>query len=399
MLTASPVLQGTLPTQATQPAAHPTFRLLNPQTPLAQPAAGPQALTEIDPQQMQAAYGVNLISFGAVQGTGQGQTIALIDAYNDPTILNDAQTFSTHFGLPAFNGVGEPTLQVLNQNGGTNLSGVPNVRRAIGTSRSPWTSNGCISYAPQANIILDPKPIRIVFRISLAAEQSAAKATGVVAVSNSWGTREFSGEQADDSDFICPAVIRVSHFSPARATADRRPRSRPFTRCGRSRRDFARPRCKRQLPRRSRLGQSVRRRRRRRRNQPVRNTTELSGGQGRQHQLDQSHRSRRVARRPIRPTGVPVLDSYDGGWLEVGGTSLASPMMAGLIAIADQGRRRQWIGKSRRCEPNAPGALQSGGFRLPRHFHRCHQRHTGRHRISRSPRLRPGHRDRQPHRE
>jgi hypothetical protein len=41
-------------------------------------------------------------------------------------------------------------------------------------------------------------------------------------------------------------------------------------------------------------------------------------------------------------SGVPVYDSYDFGsitpWVEVGGTSLAAPMWAGLVAIANQGR-------------------------------------------------------------
>ena len=37
-------------------------------------------------------------------------------------------------------------------------------------------------------------------------------------------------------------------------------------------------------------------------------------------------------------TGVYVLDSFDGGYLQVGGTSLATPMWGGLIAIANQGR-------------------------------------------------------------
>ena len=41
-------------------------------------------------------------------------------------------------------------------------------------------------------------------------------------------------------------------------------------------------------------------------------------------------------------SGVPVYDSYDEGsatpWITVGGTSLSTPMWAGLIAIADQGR-------------------------------------------------------------
>jgi subtilase family serine protease len=41
-------------------------------------------------------------------------------------------------------------------------------------------------------------------------------------------------------------------------------------------------------------------------------------------------------------SGVPVYDTYDNGsgspWVQVGGTSLAAPMWAGVIAIANQGR-------------------------------------------------------------
>ena len=36
-----------------------------------------------------------------VQGNGAGQTIALIDAYNDPDITADLATFDSHFDLPA----------------------------------------------------------------------------------------------------------------------------------------------------------------------------------------------------------------------------------------------------------------------------------------------------------
>ena len=59
----------------------------------------PSAVSPIDPTQMQAAYGVNLISFGGLKGTGSGQTIAIVDAYNDPTILADANTFSSSVRL------------------------------------------------------------------------------------------------------------------------------------------------------------------------------------------------------------------------------------------------------------------------------------------------------------
>ena len=53
---------------------------------------GPTGLT---PQEIQNAYGVNLISFsgGTISGTGQGQTIAIVDAYNDPNIASDLAAF------------------------------------------------------------------------------------------------------------------------------------------------------------------------------------------------------------------------------------------------------------------------------------------------------------------
>src|SRR6185295_4664940 len=52
------------------------------------PAAtsAPQGLT---PTQIRKAYGFDQISFGAIQGDGRGQTIAIIDAYDAPTIAND----------------------------------------------------------------------------------------------------------------------------------------------------------------------------------------------------------------------------------------------------------------------------------------------------------------------
>ena len=47
-------------------------------------------------------------------------------------------------------------------------------------------------------------------------------------------------------------------------------------------------------------------------------------------------------------SGVPVYDSYDFGtstpWIQVGGTSLAAPMFAGLIALANQGRALNKLG-------------------------------------------------------
>ena len=45
--------------------------------------------------------GTNNISFSGVAGNGAGQTIAIVDAYNDPNIASDLAAFDAQFNLPA----------------------------------------------------------------------------------------------------------------------------------------------------------------------------------------------------------------------------------------------------------------------------------------------------------
>ena len=60
---------------------------------VASPASGP---TGFGPNHLLVAY-----SFKDVKDKGKGQTIALVDAYDDPTVEADLGTFSTQFSLPA----------------------------------------------------------------------------------------------------------------------------------------------------------------------------------------------------------------------------------------------------------------------------------------------------------
>src|SRR2546425_963562 len=55
-----------------------------------------------DPAQIRHAYGFDQITFsnGTVQGDGRGQTIAVVDAYDDPNIFKDLDVFDNTFGLP-----------------------------------------------------------------------------------------------------------------------------------------------------------------------------------------------------------------------------------------------------------------------------------------------------------
>ena len=104
---------------------------------------------QITPTEMEDAYGVNqLIANG---NNGAGITIAIVDAYNDPDIVSDAQTFSQTYGLPQFNKTGGPTLKVLNQTGGTTLPGTEQFEWDVEESLDvEWAH----SIAPQANIVV-----------------------------------------------------------------------------------------------------------------------------------------------------------------------------------------------------------------------------------------------------
>src|ERR1700677_4989176 len=115
------------------------------------PPTTTEASAPYTPAQMTTAYGVNLITFNGVTGNGAGQTIAIVDAYNDPDIVSDAATFNSQFNLPQFNVTGGPTLQVLNQTGGTTL---PTINGQGWDVEESLDVQWAHSIAPQANIIL-----------------------------------------------------------------------------------------------------------------------------------------------------------------------------------------------------------------------------------------------------
>ncbi len=68
------------------------------------------------PNQIRQAYGIDRISFsGGVTGDGTGQTIAIVDAYDDPNIASDLQHFDQAFGIAA-----PPSFRRVAQDGSTN---------------------------------------------------------------------------------------------------------------------------------------------------------------------------------------------------------------------------------------------------------------------------------------
>src|SRR5579862_5960547 len=69
--------------------------------PLRHPVSPPPPATPAgySPAQVLHAYGFDKISFSGVAGDGTGQTIAIVDAYDDPNIASDLAAFDTQFKL------------------------------------------------------------------------------------------------------------------------------------------------------------------------------------------------------------------------------------------------------------------------------------------------------------
>lgn len=144
--------------------------------------------TGLSPATIKSAY-----NFSASTTAGTGTTIAIVDAYNDPTAEADLGVFSTAFGLPAC----------------TTANGCFQKVSQTGTSRYPKTNPGWAleisldvqwahAIAPGAKILL-VEATSNSFTNLLAAEDYAANHAQYV--SNSWGGAEFSGENAYDSHF------------------------------------------------------------------------------------------------------------------------------------------------------------------------------------------------------
>ncbi|MFZ2052470.1 MAG: PKD domain-containing protein [Solirubrobacteraceae bacterium] len=150
--------------------------------------------TGLSPSTVKSIYG-----YSASTAAGTGQTIAIVDAYNDPDAASNLETFSRQYGLPA------ASFTQVNQEGGSSLPATESGWDLEISLDIEWAH----AIAPGAHILLVEAKTASLANL-LAAESYAAKHAGYV--SNSWGASEFSGESADDSYFTAPGV---SYFAAA----------------------------------------------------------------------------------------------------------------------------------------------------------------------------------------
>jgi hypothetical protein len=157
-----------------------------------QSSAGPTGMT---PTQIRQAYGFNSVSFGTQAADGTGTTIAIVDAYDDPSIASDLSAFDSQFGIAA-----PPSFTKVNQTGGTTYP----------AANAGWITEIALdvewshAVAPGANILLVEANSNSNNDLYTAVDY-ARHAAGVVAVSMSWGGGESSGETSTDSYFTTPS--------------------------------------------------------------------------------------------------------------------------------------------------------------------------------------------------
>jgi subtilase family serine protease len=156
------------------------------------------------PAQIQQAY-----QFNQVSDNGSTETIAIVDAYNDPDIQSDLNTFDTEFTLPA------ATVSVVNQTGGSSLpSADPTGGWELEESLDvEWAH----AMAPGAKILLVEASSADTSDLLTAVGYASQHAN---VVSMSWGTSEFSGETSYDGDFSAAGVAFVVASGDSGAPAE-----------------------------------------------------------------------------------------------------------------------------------------------------------------------------------
>ncbi len=322
--------------------------------PYAMPATGIgpgqiNLLLGASPQQLEEAYGINLISFGGIKGDGAGQTVAIVDAYDNPGFLDSSDPnfgtsflaeFDQYFGLP-----NPPSFTKFNEYGDTAYSSLPPPNQGGWSVEIALDIESVHTMAPAASIDLveaNSSSYADLFQ----AEATAGNLPGVSVVSNSWGGREFAEESAVDNIFTVPGVtyLACSQDGGAVATVPRgddiSPASSPnvIGVGGTSLYTNAAGAWS------GETGWSY--------GSDGYAGTAASGGGISQYEPEPAYQDNvqdtglrtvpDVAADGDPNTALAVFDPFDFGaatpFEPVGGTSLATPLWAGMIAIADQGR-------------------------------------------------------------
>lgn len=157
--------------------------------------------TGLNPADLQSAYALPSAT------AGSGQTVAIVDAFNDPNAESDLATYRSHFGIaPCTTANG--CFRKVNQSGATS---------PLPTNNTGWGEEMSLdldmvsAICPNCHILLVEASSSSI--ANLGASVNTAARLGANAISNSYGGSESSGEVSSDSSFYKHAGIAVTASS------------------------------------------------------------------------------------------------------------------------------------------------------------------------------------------
>jgi hypothetical protein len=170
------------------------------------------------PCNIQDAYGLTKLS----AKRGQGQTIAVVDAFDDPNAESDLATYRSTYGLPACT-TANGCFEKVNQEG---------VQGDYPSPDAGWAQEVSLdldmvsAVCPKCHLMLVEADDN---GNSLFTAEQEAVALGATVVSNSWGFGEFDGEQGFDGALDASGVaITFSSGDGAYAAGVQYPSASPY---------------------------------------------------------------------------------------------------------------------------------------------------------------------------
>jgi hypothetical protein len=162
-------------------------------TPAGQPFAGSGVGGGYDPADLRSAY--NLPSASA----GSGQTVAIVDAFDDPKAESDLGVYRARYGLPECT-TANGCFKKVNQTGGTKLPAA-NAGWAVEISLDlDMASAAC----PNCHLLLVEASSNSDANLYTGEDEAAT--LGASEISNSWGGEESSEEASEDQFFDHPGI-------------------------------------------------------------------------------------------------------------------------------------------------------------------------------------------------
>jgi len=273
------------------------------------------------PTQLQSAY--NLASAAAANGTGQ--TVAVVDAFDDPNAASDLAVYRSQYGLPACT-VANGCFSKVNENGATSPLPSPAPASDDWTGEESLDVDMVSAICPNCHIILVEASSES--NDDLGAGVNAAVSLGAKFVSNSYGGSEASNDSTYDSEYYDHPGVAVTASSGDSGYGVEYPAASQYVTAvgGTSLSTASNSRG---------WTESVW-------------STSSSEGAGSGCSADDPkptwQKDTGCSKRTVADvsavadpaTGVAVYDTYNsnGGWNVYGGTSVASPLIASVYALA-----------------------------------------------------------------